>query len=151
MSNGRIKVVDLTHEMLADFEAYKKQAEALYDTAEDPYSSNRSSNDTVTLVGVRFADADPKAWHPQWAYPGGTPVSSYMSNDPESADLMQRMQSLFAVKNETGPEQSRWSQRVLDDWLARWAEANPEGESQSAASRLAADRAYEKSASTAAA
>ncbi|MCM5552558.1 hypothetical protein [Pleomorphomonas sp. NRK KF1] len=151
MANGRIKVVDLTHEMLADFEAYKKQAEALYDTADDPYSSNASSDNGITLVGVRFADADPKAWHPQWAYPDGTPVSSYMNNDPESADLMQRMQSLFAVKDETGPEQSRWSQRVLEDWYARWADASPGSESQSAASRLAADRAYEKSASTAAA
>lgn len=149
MANGRIKVVDLTREMLADFEAYKKQAEALYDTAEDPYSSNVSSNDTVTLVGVRFADADPNTWHPQWAYPSGTPVSSYMDNDPASADLMQRMQSLFAVKDETGPEQSRWSQRVLENWLAIQAEATAGSGSSSATSRLAADRAYDKSASTA--
>jgi len=149
MANGRIKAVDLTHDMLKDFEAYKKQAEALYGTAEDPYASNGSSDKGITLIGVRFSDADPAAWRPQWVYPDGTPASSSTSSDPSSADLMQRMQSLFSVKDETGPEQSRWSQRVLEDWFAKQAEATAGSGAPSAASRLAADRAYDKSASTA--
>lgn len=151
MASGRIKVVDLTREMLADFETYKKQAEALYGTAEDPYSSSPSNENAITLVGVRFADADPKAWRPQWAYPDGTPASSSMNGDPASTDLMQRMKSLFAVKDQTGPEQSRWSQRVLEDWFTRQAEATTGSGLSNAASRLAADRAYDKAVSTAAA
>ena len=149
MANGRIKAVDLTRDMLADFETYKKQAEALYGTAEDPYSSSASKDDGITLIGVRFSDADPSAWRPQWVYPDGTPSSASTSSDSSSADLMQRMQSLFSVNNETGPEQSRWSQRVLEDWFSKQAEATTGNGAASAANRLAADRAYDKSASTA--
>ncbi len=149
MANGRIKAVDLTRGMLADFETYKKQAEALYGTPEDPYAAAPSTGDNaITLIGVRLTDTDPRAWMPQWAYPDGTPASSSTSSDAASADLMQRMQSLFAVNGEKGPEQSRWSQRVLEDWFARQAPATTEGGSPSATSRLAADRAYEKSAPT---
>lgn len=151
MANGRIKAVDLTREMLADFESYKKQAEALYGTAEDPYSSNASGNEGVTLIGVRIAGADSMAWQPQWVHPDGTPASESTNSASASADLMQRMQSLFAVKDQTGPEQSRWSQRVLADWFAKQAEVTAGNGLPSAASRLAADRAYDKSSATVAA
>lgn len=150
MANGRIKAVDLTRDMLADFETYKKQAEALYGTAEDPYSSSTSKDDGITLIGVRFADGDPSAWRPQWVYPDGTPSSAshqrrFFGRGSHAAHAI----ALFSVNNETGPEQSRWSQRVLEDWFAKHAEATAGSGTASAASRLAADRAYDKSTSTA--
>lgn len=151
MANGRIKAFDLTQDMLADFEAYKKQAEALYGTDQDPYKADPASRNDIVLVGLRLTDADPALWAPQWINDDGNPravATRAFTDEPadDTRDLMQRMQSLFAVNDKTGPDESRWSQRVLQDWFARQAETTPGSASSDAANRLAAARTYDTTA-----
>lgn len=154
MANGRIKAFDLTKDMLADFESYKKQAEALYGTDQDPYKADPASRDNVVIVGLRLTDADPTQWVPQWINDDGNPrtvatkvFSDETTDEDDTTSLMQRMRSLFAVNDTTGPEQSRWSQRVLQDWFAHQASAIPDDEAPSAASQVAANRTYGTTAS----
>lgn len=155
MANGRIKAIDLTKDMLADFETYKKQAEALYGTDQDPYKADPAGRNDIVLVGIHLTDADPAEWAPQWINEDGNPrpVATKVFSDETTDDdddtrtLMQRMQTLFAVNDQRGPEQSRWSQRVLQDWFARHAEAAAGIESPSAASQVAANRTYGATAS----
>ncbi len=115
VANGRIKTVDLTTDMLADFESFKKKAEALYGTADDPYKSG--SETSGVLYGFRLTDVDPASWLPQWVEANGNTEVKPTAGASTTPALRDRMQSLFFVKNESGSEQAKWSSRVLQDWL----------------------------------
>lgn len=150
VANGGIKLVDLTTDMLADFETYKTQAETLYGTADDPYRSGSGSGRTI-IYGFRLTDVDPASWLPQWVDPNGGRATAPAKSGPSEETLLDRMQSLLSVKDERGPAQSQWSRRVLEDWLAmRLAAPTVDDAPQpaSAASLQAATRAYDRTASS---
>lgn len=148
VANGGIKLVEFTKDKLADFEAYKKEAAALYGSPNDPYAS--SSTDTgghPVIYAYSITDVDPASWLPQWVNPGDT------VQEPPDTELRDRMQSLFAVNGDRGREQVSWSRRVLESWLAKQNAGGTSSETAATASSsaiLAAQRTYDRTAATAA-
>lgn len=124
VANGRIKTIDLTTDTLSDFEAFKQQAEALYGTDQDPYRTADGKSSVV--YGYRLTDVDPASWLPQWREPdGGASQAQATKDESDTNDLSQRMQALFSVNNETGPDQAKWASRVFQDWLNTKAGQTP--------------------------
>jgi len=155
VANGGIKLVDFTKDMLADFEAYKKDAAAHYGSADDPYAS--SSADTggqKAIYAFRLTDVDPTSWSPQWVNADGTSRPAPPTSDSGPSDYFKRIRSILSVNDEKGPEQLQWSRRVLESWLAKQNAGGTSSETAATASSsaiLAAQRTYDRSSAAASA
>lgn len=148
VANGGIKLVELTKEKLADFENFKKEAEALYGAADDPYANSGTATGARPVIyAFRLNDVDPASWLPQWVKPGDT------FQEPPDTELRERMESLLTVNGEHGREQLRWSKRVLESWLAKQNAGGTASETSATASSsavLAAQRTYDRTTASAA-
>lgn len=128
VANGRIKLVDLTTDMLTDFETYKKEAEALHGSAEDPYRNGATADKVI--YAYRFTDIDPASWSPQWVSPGDSEDGTSAYSRLSMATVQERMNALLSRDGQSGPDEAKWSGRVFHAWLKEQFEASSSGGTQ---------------------
>ncbi|MCM5559926.1 hypothetical protein [Pleomorphomonas sp. JP5] len=117
VANGRIKLVDLTSDMLADFETYKREAEADQGTANDSAQTGSTTGNKV-IYAFRFTDMDPASWLPQWNEPGSNQSGASVPGHSGADAFRERLDTLLSVNDESSQEDIMRSRRVFNQWLA---------------------------------
>lgn len=128
VANGRIKLVDLTVDKLTDFETYKKEAEALHGSAEDPYRNGATADKVI--YAYRFTDIDPASWSPQWVSPSDSENGASAYRRLGMASIQERMNALLSRDSQSGSDEAKWSSRVFHAWLKEQFEALSTGQTQ---------------------
>ncbi len=141
VANGRIKLVDLTNDMLADFETYRREAEAGQDTAKDSGQTGSTAGNKV-IYAFRFTDVDPASWLPQWHEPESSQSTDSVAEHSGADAFRERMDTLLSVNDKSSQEDIMRAHRVFNQWLAetyRASHPNDAPEPKDTAASLVAD------------
>lgn len=117
VANGRIKLVELTSDMLADFETYRREAEAGQDTTKDSAQTGSTTGNKV-IYAFRFTDVNPASWLPQWHEPESSQNTDSVAQHSGADAFRERMDTLLSVNDKSSQEDIMRAHRVFNQWLA---------------------------------